>query len=35
LPQVSLRVSGITLMESTQAGGKLEYVPLLSVPFRA
>lgn len=35
LPQAVLKVNGITLMESTQAGGKLEYVPLLSVPFRA
>jgi 2'-5' RNA ligase len=34
LPAVRLNVSGITLMESTQQGGKLEYVPLLAVPFR-
>jgi RNA 2',3'-cyclic 3'-phosphodiesterase len=30
LPEVSLNVSGITLMESTQANGKLEYVPLIN-----
>jgi 2'-5' RNA ligase len=33
LPKVTLNVSGITLMESTQASGKLEYVPLLIIDF--
>ena len=35
LPSVNLHVGGITLMESTQASGRLEYIPLLSVPFGA
>lgn len=34
LPAVPLRVTGITLMESTNASGRLEYVPLLSVPLK-
>jgi 2'-5' RNA ligase len=33
LPSMQLQVSGITLMESTQATGRLEYVPLLVAPF--
>jgi 2'-5' RNA ligase len=35
LPKVELRVGGITLMESTQASGRLEYMPLLTAPFKA
>jgi 2'-5' RNA ligase len=34
LPQVKLKVSGITLMESTQRGGRLEYIPILVIPLR-
>lgn len=33
LAPTRIAVNAITLMESTQAGGKLEYVPLLHVPF--
>lgn len=34
LPAVDLNVAAITLMESTQARGRLEYVPLITVPFK-
>jgi RNA 2',3'-cyclic 3'-phosphodiesterase len=34
LPAVRLAVGGITLMESTQTSGRLEYTPLLEVPFQ-
>jgi 2'-5' RNA ligase len=33
LPKVNLNVTGITLMESKQALGILEYLPLLTIPF--
>jgi 2'-5' RNA ligase len=33
LPGVALQVKGITLMESTQAGGKLNYLPLFQAVF--
>jgi 2'-5' RNA ligase len=33
LPKVTMNVSGITLMESTTASGKLEYMPLLAIYF--
>ena len=33
LPEVPLAASAITLMESTTAGGRLEYRPLLAVPL--
>jgi RNA 2',3'-cyclic 3'-phosphodiesterase len=34
LPKVPLHVNGVVLMESTTASGKLDHLPLLSVPFR-
>lgn len=34
LPVAALQVNGITLMESTQARGRLEYMPLVGVPFK-
>jgi 2'-5' RNA ligase len=35
LPGVTLRVGGVTLMESTTASGRLDYVPLVFTPFQS